>query len=258
MASVLVEKKDHIALVKINRPEVLNALDTALLGEIEETFLQLDNDPDVYVVILTGCGKAFVAGADIKEMSKFTAIEGKKFGLYGNRVLLKIENMSKPTIAAINGYALGGGCELALACDIRIASDKAKFGQPETGLGITTGFGGSQRLPRTIGVARAMELLLTGDILSADEAMAEGLINHVYPADELIPEAMKLAEKIASKPQVAVWEVKRSIRKGMQTDIYTAAAFESEAFGLCFSTEDQKNAMQAFIEKRKFSDFKNR
>jgi len=258
MSSVLVEKKEHIAVITINRPEALNALNTETLKEIDKAITEVEQDNDVYVAILTGSGKAFVAGADIKEMSAFTAVEGKEFGIFGNEVFLKIENMKKPIIAAVNGYALGGGCELAMACDIRIASEKAKFGQPEVGLGITPGFGGSQRLPRYIGISRAMELMLTGDNIDALQAKEYGLVNNVYAAEELIPEAMKLAAKIASRPQVPVWEIKRSVRKGMQADINTAVAFESEAFGLCFSTEDQKDAMQAFVEKRKISEFKNK
>ena len=204
------------------------------------------------MAIVTGAGRSFVAGADIGQMSTLTSVEAKKFGAYGNGVFLKLETLTKPTIAAVNGFALGGGCELSMACDIRLASEKAKFGQPEVGLGITPGFGGTQRLARIVGISNAMELILTA------EAKELGLVSHVYPPDELMDKALELANAIASNAQVAVRQSKAAIRRGLQTDIYTGAAYESEAFGLCFATEDQKDAMRAFVNKEKLTSFKNR
>ena len=255
--AVLLEKRNRIAIVTISRPEELNALNTQTLRELLDTINKVEEDDEVRVMIITGDGRSFVAGADIKEMSSFTATEGCKFGEYGNQVFMTLENLSKPTIAAVNGFALGGGCELAMACDIRLAGEKAKFGQPETGLGITPGFGGTQRLSRLVGVGVAMELILSAKKISAAEAMEIGLVNHVYPQEELMDKAIELAECIASNAQVAVKAAKRCIRKGIQTDINTGVAYESEAFGLCFSTDDQKNAMKAFINKEKFNNFKD-
>ena len=207
------------------------------------------------MVILTGAGRSFVAGADIGEMKPLTAVEGKAWGNAGNDVFLKVENCTKPVIAAINGFALGGGCELAMACDIRLASEKAKFGQPEVGLGITPGFGGTQRLARIVGTGRAMELIFTAKTIDAAQAEKIGLVNAVCAPEELMDKAMEMAEMIAAQAQVAVRESKRCIRKGIQTDINTGLAFEAEAFGLCFSTEDQKEGMSAFLEKRKEKHF---
>ena len=193
-----------------------------------------------------------------KSASELTAAEGKKFGVLGNQVFLKLENLSKPVIAAVNGFALGGGCELAMSCDIRLASEKAKFGQPETGLGITPGFGGTQRLPRIVGVSKAMELILTAKTISAAQAKEMGLVSQVCAPEELMDKAIELANAIAANAQVAVRQSKAAIRRGLQTDMYTGAAYETEAFGLCFSTEDQKDAMQAFVKKEKLAGFKNR
>lgn len=256
--AVDLEKKGHVGVITMNRPEALNALNTPMLQELEKVIDQVEADDEIYVCVLTGAGRSFVAGADIGEMSAFGAVEGKKFGDYGNSVFLKIENMSKPIIAAINGFALGGGCELSMACDIRLASEKAKFGQPEVGLGITPGFGGTQRLARIVGVSNAMELILTAKVIKAEEAKGMGLVSHVYPAEELMDKAMELAQAIAANAQVAVRQSKAAIRHGLQTDMYTGAAFEAEAFGLCFSTEDQKDAMTAFVNKDKVTSFKNR
>ena len=256
--AVDLEKKGHVGVITMNRPEALNALNTPMLQELEKVIDQVEADDEIYVCVLTGAGRSFVAGADIGEMSAFGAVEGKKFGEYGNSVFLKIENMSKPIIAAINGFALGGGCELSMACDIRLASEKAKFGQPEVGLGITPGFGGTQRLARIVGVSNAMELILTAKVIKAEEAKEMGLVSHVYPAEELMDKAMELAQAIAANAQVAVRQSKAAIRHGLQTDMYTGAAFEAEAFGLCFSTEDQKDAMTAFVNKDKVTSFKNR
>ena len=185
-------------------------------------------------------------------------MEAKRFGLFGNGVFLKLENFPKPVIAAVNGFALGGGCELAMSCDIRVASEKAKFGQPEVGLGITPGFGGTQRLARIVGTSNAMELILTAKTISAAQAQEMGLVSHVYPPEELMDKALELAQAIAANAQVAVRESKAAIRRGLQTDMATGAAFEAEAFALCFATEDQKDAMTAFVNKEKVTGFKNR
>lgn len=258
METVKLEKLDNIAVVTISRPSALNALNSQVVRELGETFDAIDKDEDIYVVILTGDGRSFVAGADIGEMKDFDPCAALAFGELGNDVFFKIESCTKPVIAAINGFALGGGCELAMSCDIRIAGEKAKFGQPEVGLGITPGFGGTQRLPRIVGISRAMELILTAKIIGAAEALSMGLVSKVVPQEELMGEAMSLAKAIAANAQIAVRQSKRCIRRGMQTDIRTACAFESEAFGVCCGTEDQKDAMTAFVEKRKLDGFKNR
>ncbi len=256
MSNILTEIKDHVAILKINRPQALNALNDEVLRDLGEAFNEAEKNDDVYVVIITGEGKAFVAGADIAQMKDFGAVQGKAFGVYGNNVFLSIENSVKPVIAAINGFALGGGNELALACDIRIASAKAKFGQPEVGLGITPGFGGTQRLPRLVGSAKAMELILTGKTIKADEALAIGLVNKVVEPEALMDEAMAMAQAICANAQIAVRQSKACINRGLQTDIVTGISFEAEAFGLCFATEDQKEGMTAFVEKRD-KNFKN-
>jgi len=258
MAFVTLEKKGPVGIVTMNRPEALNALDKQVLEDLNTVLDQVEADPEILVAIVTGAGRSFVAGADIGQMSNFTAVEGKAFGAYGNGVFLKLENLTKPTIAAVNGFALGGGCELSMACDIRLASEKAKFGQPEVGLGITPGFGGTQRLARIVGVSNAMELILTAKVIKAEEAARIGLVSHVYPAEELMDKAIELANAIAANAQVAVRQSKAAIRRGMQTDMATGAAFEAEAFGLCFATEDQKDAMKAFVNKEKVTAFKNR
>ena len=258
MAFVEVTKKDHIAVVTMNRPEALNALNKAVFTDLEVALDDVERDDEVYVVIITGAGRAFIAGADIGEMAPMNVAEGLAFSELGNRILMRVDMMEKPTIAAVNGFALGGGCEMALACDIRIASEKAKFGQPEVGLGITPGFAGTQRLPRIVGISKAMELILTAKVIGAEEAKAIGLVSEVYPADELMPKALELANAICANAQIAVKESKRCIRKGMQTDIYTGCAFEAEAFGVCCGTEDKDEGMGAFLEKRKEKNFKNR
>ena len=189
---------------------------------------------------------------------EFSSIDGKKFGVHGGNVFLKLENMSKPVIAAVNGFALGGGCELSMACDIRLASEKAKFGQPEVGLGIIPGFGGTQRMARIIGTGPAMELIYTADTIDAQRALEIGMVNHVVPADQLMDEAMKLAQKICTNAQKAIRASKLAIRRGIDCDISTAVSYEALAFATCFGTEDQKEGMQAFLEKRKEKHFKNK
>ena len=258
MAFVTLEQKGSVGVITMNRPEAFNALNDQVLRDLDAVLDQVEENEEILVAVITGAGRSFVAGADIGQMSTLTAAEGKKFGALGNRVFLKLENLSKPTIAAVNGFALGGGCELSMACDIRVASEKAKFGQPEVGLGITPGFGGTQRLPRIVGTANAMELILTAQTINAARALEIGLVSHVYAPEELMDKAMELANAIAANAQVAVRQSKAAIRRGLQTDMATGTAYESEAFGLCFATEDQKDAMKAFVNKEKITSFKNR
>ncbi|MCD7948229.1 MAG: enoyl-CoA hydratase-related protein [Oscillospiraceae bacterium] len=257
MAFVELEKQGHIGVLTVRRPDALNALNSMVLADLDAAVEAAAGDPDIYVVILTGEGRAFVAGADISEMEGLSTAGAKRFAAYGAGVFLKLEQMEKPVIAAVNGFALGGGCELAMACDIRIAGVKAKFGQPEVGLGIPPGFGGTQRLPRIVGVSKAMELILTGDVIGAEEAKAIGLVSAVYPQEELMAQALAMSEKICANAQIAVCQSKRCIRVGIQTDIHTGCALETEAFGVCFGTEDQKEGMRAFLEKRAEKHFQN-
>ena len=258
MAFVTLEKQGHVGVVTMNRPEALNALNDQVLRDLDAVLTQAEEDAELYVLVVTGAGRSFVAGADIGEMSGFSAVEGKDFGALGNQVFAKLENLSKPSIAAVNGFALGGGCELAMACDIRLASEKAKFGQPEVGLGITPGFGGTQRLPRIVGVSKAMELILTARVIKAQEAKEIGLVSAVYPPEELMDRALELANAICANAQIAVREAKRCIRMGMQADIHTASAFEAEAFGVTCGTADKDEGMGAFLEKRSEKHFQNR
>ena len=258
MSFVTLERKGAVGVITMNRPEALNALNAQVLSDLSAVLEEVANDDSILVAVVTGAGRSFVAGADIGQMSTMTPAEAKKFGMFGNLVFMRLENLTKPTIAAVNGFALGGGCELAMACDIRIASEKAKFGQPEVGLGITPGFGGTQRLPRIVGMANAMELILTAQTINAARAKEIGLVSHVVAPEELMDKAMELANAIAANAQIAVRESKAAMRRGIQTDMNTAVAFEAEAFGLCFSTEDQKDAMRAFVNKEKLSGFKNR
>jgi len=250
--NVVLEREEGLATLYINRPQAMNALNSDTLQEIKQAVLEIDADPDIYVLIITGMGdKAFVAGADISYMQNLTAIEGRIFGILGQDVFRTIELMEKPVIAAVNGFALGGGCELAMACDMRLASENAKFGQPEVTLGITPGFGGTQRLARLIGEGRAKELIYSAATINAEEAFRLGLVNHVYPAADLMAEAKKLAKKMAANAPLAVRLCKAAINRGMQSDIDTAMSIEADLFGMCFSTRDQKEGMTAFLEKRK-------
>lgn len=251
LKNLLVEKKDGICFIKINRPKFLNSLDSLTLFELEQVMDDLNNEKDLSVIILTGEGKAFVAGADISFMKDMTPAEAKKFSEDGARVFRKIETLNKVVIAAVNGYALGGGCELAMACDLRIASEKAVFGQPEVGLGITPGFSGTQRLPRLIGMGRAKELIFTGSNIDAQEAYRIGLVNKVTEQEKLMEECLAIANKIKSNSLSAVIYAKEAINRGIETDVETGIAYETNIFGLCFSTEDQKEGMTAFLEKRK-------
>ena len=250
MDFVKYKMENHIGVITISRPEALNALNTQVLIELDETIDLIDLN-ETWVVIVTGAGsKAFVAGADISQMSTMNAAEGKAFGEKGAAVFRKIEPLDKPVIAAINGFALGGGCELSMCCDIRIASNKAKLGQPEVGLGITPGFSGTQRLPRIVGMGVAKELIYTADVINAEEAYRIGLVNKVVEPEVLMDSAMAMARKIAKKAPIAVKYSKEAINRGMQTDIDSAIAIEANLFGLCFSTADQKEGMGAFLEKR--------
>jgi len=249
--TVIYDIMEGVAVIRINRPEALNSLNGQVLSDIEAAVDKAAADNDVQVIVITGEGRAFVAGADIEHMSKMTFEEGRKWGAFGAAVFRKIENLEKPTIAAVNGFALGGGCELAMACDMRIASSRAKFGQPEVGLGITPGFSGTQRLPRLIGKAKAIELTLTGDIIDAQTAWSIGLVNKVAEPDELMNEAMALAAKISKNAPLAVRYSNLAIKRGLETDIDTGIRIETELFGMCFASQDQKEGMAAFLEKRK-------
>ncbi len=258
MSYVKYEQKGAVAVLTIDRQEALNALNTQVLCDLEAAIAQVEESKDVRAVVLTGAGRSFVAGADIAEMKEFSSVDGKRFGVHGGGVFLRLENLAVPVIAAVNGFALGGGCELAMACDIRLASEKAKFGQPETGLGITPGFGGTQRLPRIVGISKAMELILTAKTIGAAEAKEIGLVSEVYAPEELMDKAMELADAICANAPIAVAESKRCIRMGMQTDIATGSAFEAEAFGVTCGTEDKNEGMGAFLEKRKEKNFQNK
>ena len=248
--NLLLKREGNIGILSINRPDELNALNSKVLEELDRAIDSISMDEEIYVLIIIGEGRAFVAGADISEMKDKNSMEARYFAEKGLSVFRKIELMEKPVIAAVNGFALGGGCELAMCCDIRIASDKAKFGQPEVGLGITPGFGGTQRLSRLVGIGIAKELIFTAKIIRSDEAMRIGLVNEVVPASELMEAALKLANDIASKGQLAIRYAKSAINRGIETDIETGMEIEKDLFALCFATEDQKEAMTAFLEKR--------
>lgn len=251
------EIKDNIAYITVNRPEALNAINTTVLRDLKAAFDKVNDDPDVKVVILTGEGKAFVAGADIAQMSKLTGVEGHDMIKYGADVMNYIEAVDKPVIAAVNGFALGGGCELAMACDFRIASQKAKFGQPEVNLGIIPGFGGTQRLPRLIGKGMGKYMIMTAEMIGADEALRIGLVEKVVAPEELMPTCEELAKTIMSKAPIAIATAKRVINKGEMLDVPAGVALESEAFTVPFCSEDRVEGMKAFLEKRA-ADFKNR
>ena len=247
-----IEKKEGIATVKINRPQVLNALNKDTISELAAVVDELDADNKIKVAILTGEGdKAFIAGADIKQMAGMTPLEAKKFAELGHNMLFKIENSRIPFIAAINGYALGGGCEVLMACDICIAVKSAKMGQPEINLGVHPGFGGTQRLPRLVGRMKAKELLLTGKNIDADEAFRIGLVNMVVDDDKLMDTANKLAGQIAGKSPIQTAFIKSLVNKGIDIDLNTACSLEISYFSSSFSTNDQKEGMKAFLEKRK-------
>ena len=248
--NLIFKREGNIGILSINRPEALNALNIEVLQELDKAMDIIEKDEEVYVLVLTGEGRAFVAGADIGEMKDMDVFQAREFADLGLKLFRKIELMEKPIIAAVNGFALGGGCELSMCCDIRIASEKAKFGQPEVGLGIIPGFAGTQRLSRLIGMGRAKELIFTTDMIDAEEAYRIGLVNKVVAADKLMEEALNMAKNISQRGQIAVRFAKTSINHGMDVDMETAMAIERDLFGLCFSTEDQKEGMAAFLEKR--------
>lgn len=257
MENILFEEKEGIMFITMNRPKALNALNTATIEELGEVISGVEKRKDIKVVIITGAGdKAFVAGADIKEMSTLNAMEGRELAIKAQKVFSQIEHMPQIVIAAVNGYALGGGCELSMACDLRVASDKAKFGQPEVNLGILPGFAGTQRLPRLVGKGIAKELIFTIDMIDAQRAYEIGLANKVVKHEELMKSAEELARKIMSKGMYGVSLAKAAINNGMNMDTESAYRYEADMFGLCFATEDQKEGMDAFLNKRK-AEFKN-
>jgi len=250
--NLLLEGDGAVAIVTINRPKVLNALNSQTVDELRRVMLDMKRDDGVRVIVLTGAGeKAFVAGADINELAVQTPTGGREHALSGQHVFDVIENLGKPVIAAINGFALGGGCELAMACTLRIAADSAKLGQPEINLGLIPGYAGTQRLPRLVGKGRAMEMTLTGAPITADEAMRIGLVNRVVPAAELMAEARKLAAQLAASAPIAMRYIINAVNKGMEMPFAEACQYEATLFGLVASTDDMREGTKAFLEKRK-------
>jgi enoyl-CoA hydratase len=257
-STLLYEKADGIGIVTINRPESLNALNSTVFSELYELFQEIEHDGEVRVVIVTGSGqKAFVAGSDITEMAPLSSVEINDFVEKVRKASDRIYNLSKPVIAAVNGYALGGGCELAMCADLRICSDKARFGQPEINLAVIPGGGGTQRLTRLIGMTRAKELLYTGDMIDAQTALNMGLVNKVVPLDSLMNEAKAMAQKLLTKSGRILSLLKTAVNSGVSMSLPDALDLEAQCFALCFATEDQKEGMKAFIEKRK-AVFKNK
>ena len=251
LENVLFEKKNGIAYVTVNRPKVLNALNMATMEELRRSFHAIKMDSDVRVVIFTGAGeKAFIAGADIGELSRNDAVAAKEYTHRGQSVLNLIENCGKPVIACINGFALGGGCEIAMACTMRLASENAKFGQPEVKLGIIPGYGGTQRLPRLVGKGRAMQLVLAGEMISAQEAHRIGLVNEVVAPAELIPRVESIAQKIIANAPLAVQWAMEAVNKGLEMTLPEGLYLEATLFALCCATEDKKEGTSAFLEKR--------
>ena len=258
MEYVKLAVEGNVGILTINRPAALNALNDQVIRDLDEALDSLDLEV-VRCLVVRGEGeKAFVAGADIGQMRGLTKEEGEAFGKLGNDVFRKLETLPVPTIAAVFGFALGGGCELAMCCDIRLCSDTAVFGQPEVGLGITPGFGGTQRMARLIGPGQAKRLIYTAQNIKAPEALAIGLVQAVYPAEELMEQAMKMATRIASNAPIAVRACKKAINDGLQVDMDAALVVEEQLFGSCFETEDQRSGMQAFLEKRKHDPYQNR
>ena len=250
--NLLIERDEAVLIITINRPAVLNALNTQTLTELDAAIGDARADATVRAVVLTGAGeKAFVAGADIKELAVQTPVTGREHARHGQAILDRIEQLGKPVIAAVNGFALGGGCELAMACTLRIAADTAKFGQPEINLGLIPGYAGSQRLPRLVGRGRALELLLTGAQVSAEDALRMGLVNRVVPAAQLMDEARALARTLASKAPVAARYILEAVAAGLEMPLAQAQDYEATLFGLIATTEDMREGTRAFIEKRK-------
>lgn len=255
--NILFEAKEGIGYVTMNRPKALNALNTEVVAELDDLFTKIEADDEVKVVIITGAGRAFIGGADIAYMGALDGLKGREFVMQGQALMEKIENLSKPVIAAINGFSLGGGNELAMSCDIRIASEAAKFGQPEVNLGIIPGYGGTQRLPRLVGKGVAKKLILTGAMIGAEEALKIGLVDEVVPAEELMTKVEEMAKTIMTKAPIAVKMAIAAINNGMNTDLRTGVQFEAEAFQTTFNSEDRVEGMAAFLEKRP-AEFKNR
>jgi len=256
--NLTLERDGAVAILTINRPKVLNALNTPTMDELRRAVLDVKHDANVRAVIVTGAGdKSFIAGADINELAVQTSIQGKEHALRGQHVFDLIENMGKPVIAAINGFALGGGCELALACTLRIAADSARLGQPEINLGIIPGYAGTQRLSRLVGKGVALDLLLTGRQVKADEALQIGLVNRVVPAAELMSEAKKLASELASKAPIAMQYIIEAVNRGLEVSFDKGQFLEATLFGLVASSEDMREGTKAFLEKRK-AEFKGR
>ncbi len=250
--NLLLEREGPVAILTFNRPKVLNALNAALLADLEKALDAFASDATIGAIILTGAGeKAFVAGADINELAVLTPAQGKEHARHGQRIFDRIEHLGKPVIAAINGFALGGGCELAMACTIRIAADSARLGQPEINLGIVPGYAGSQRLPRLVGKGRALEILLTGDMITAQRAYEIGLVNQVVPAAELMTAARKLAATLASKAPIATRYILEAVHHGLDMPLAQGQFLETSLFGAIASTEDTKEGTKAFLEKRK-------
>lgn len=247
--TIIVETEDHICLIRLNRPEALNALNQQLLGELCTALEEADDNDKVRCIVITGSEKAFAAGADIKEMSGMSYVDVFYADLFADAAR-RLAAIRKPVIAAVSGYALGGGCELAMACDFIIASDTAKFGQPEINLGVIPGLGGSQRLTRAVGKAKAMDMNLTGRFMAAEEAERAGLVSRVVPAKKLMEEAMGAAQKIAEKSQVAALTVKEAVNRSFETTLTEGLNYERRVFHALFATEDQKEGMAAFLEKR--------
>jgi enoyl-CoA hydratase len=249
--NIILERSENIALITLNRPQVLNALNRALFAELDAALSEIAGDDSVRAVILTGAGeKAFAAGADLREVARISAVEGQQLALNGQRIFTKLENLGKPVIAAINGFALGGGCELAMAATIRIAAENARLGQPEVKLGLLPGYGGSQRLPRLVGKGAALKLLLTGEMVSAGEALRMGLVDEVVGGGELLPRAKALAAAIASMAPIAVRQCIAAVNSGYDLPLDEALAYEAALFGLCCATEDKAEGTAAFLEKR--------
>jgi len=259
MKYVFYKRKENTAIITLSRPKALNALNSEMIAELRDVFKLIEQDKNIYAVIITGDGeKSFVAGADIAEMKDLNAEQAHEFGAFGSSVFMDIEKSRVPVIAAINGYTLGGGLELALSCDIRIASEDAIFGFPEVGLGIIPGYGGTQRLPRIIGISRAKKMLYTAERINAVKALEIGLIDEIAKKVDLMESAMSFASKIASQAPISVAFAKAAINRGINVDIDSACHIETEYFAKCFETRDQKNVMEAFLKKEKFTKFENR
>ncbi len=250
--TIIYSKEENIAIIRFNRPKVLNAINPTVVAEMKDALEKVAADKFIKVLILTGEGdKAFVAGADIASMKDYTPLEGKIFSRQGQELLFQLESLSIPVIACVNGFALGGGTEISMACDFIYAADSAKFGQPEINLGVIPGFGGTQRLSRLVGKSMAKELCMTGVMISAQEAKDIGLVNKIFPKESLWEETMKVAKLLASKGKVSIRAVKESIERGCDQDLRTGCYMESDAFGMCMASADAREGMEAFLEKRK-------